>query len=99
MREEFKLMVLANGFFVFLYVFLNWAEYSGLQSDVNQFGNPLAVNTYFPWYIQYSGGGVTNPGTFTWFDFNFTLWIFLLATTVNLYLASRLQRSKETKNK
>jgi hypothetical protein len=98
MRQNFILMILANGFFVFLYVFLNWAEYYGLQSDVNQFGNSLAVNTSFPWYIQYSGGGtLTNPGTFTWFDLNFTLWLFLLATVVNMYFIFRLQGNKETK--
>jgi hypothetical protein len=98
MKSALKLMILANACFVALYVLSNWAEYSQLQSDVNQFGNPMAISMHFPWYIHYSGGGtVANPGMFTFIDSNFTLWLFLLATVVNLYLAFRLQRTIKTK--
>jgi cobalamin synthase len=87
MKSEFGLMVFCNGVFVALYLLWNWAEYSRLQS----LGNPVAVSTHFPWYIQFSTSG--NAITVL-FDTNFGLIFFLLAIFVNLYLAYRLQRSK-----
>jgi hypothetical protein len=93
MSREFKLMVLANVLFVFLYVYLNWSEYSML----NRFTGPVSLSAHFPWYIQIYGQ--TGLHDILMFDNNVFLWLFLLAVFVNLYFIIRLQRSKETKLK
>ncbi len=78
--------------FVALFLLWNWAEYSA----INGLGNPIYVITHFPLYIQYDGAG---NAVQIFIDSNFTLVLFLLATFINLYLAFRLQTSKETGNK
>lgn len=90
MHKQLKLMVLVNALFVALYLLWNWAEYSA----INNLGSPIYVVTHFPLYIQYEGAG---NAVQIFIDSNFTLLLFLLATLVNLYLAFRLQRTKETK--
>jgi hypothetical protein len=91
MLKQFKLIVLANAFFVFVFVAYNWVEYSAL----NSFGYQVAIRAHFPWNIQFS---VQNPNAPRLdIESNYTLFLFLLATFVNLYLAYRIQRSKETK--
>lgn len=96
MKLEFQLMVFLNALFVALYLLWNWSEYSIL----NGFGDSaVVVKAYYPWYIQFSGGRINAPGVilFTDTDTNYGLAFFFLAILVNLYLAYRLQRKKETK--
>jgi hypothetical protein len=90
MAKLLKIMLLANALFVVLYLLWNWAEYSA----INGLGSPVYITTYYPLKIQYVGAG---NAVHIFVDSNFTLLLFLFATFVNLYLAFRLQRSKETK--
>ena len=91
MKSEFKLMVFFDAVFVALYLLWNWSEYS-ILSPLYQ----VAVSAHFPWYIQFSGTPDGNS-LVAFFDFNFGLLTLLLAILVNLFLAYRLQRNKETK--
>jgi hypothetical protein len=95
MNKQFKLMVLANAVFVLLYFAYDWVEYSSIQQlSALSLGNLLYVTPHFPWQIQYVGN---THVVFQFDDYNFTLLLFLLATFLNLYIAFKLQRSKETK--
>jgi hypothetical protein len=95
MANQLKLLVFVNALFVFLFVIYNWVEYSMLTSAASGLGS---IRVFFPAYIQYSGGGSqANPGMFVDFYPNFTLLVFLAATTVNLYFIIKFQRSAQSK--
>jgi len=79
-----------NAFLVFVYLLWNWAEYSAL-SPLYQ----VSVDAHFPWYIQFSG--LHGNALVAFFDFNWGLFIILLATFVDLYFFVRLQRSIDSK--
>ena len=83
-------MLFSNALFLALYLLWNWAEYSGLNGLYQ-----VAISSHFPWYVQFSY--TPDDVSAAFFDLNFGLAILLLAVLVNLYLAYKLQRSKETK--
>jgi hypothetical protein len=90
MHKQFKIMVLVNALFVVLYLLWNWAEYSAIYV----LGSPVYVTTYYPLYIQYVGAG---NAVHIFIDSNFTLLLFLLAISMNIYFLFKLQRNIETK--
>ena len=94
MKIEFTLMVYLNALLVALYLLWNWAEYSVLNGL-----NVYFINAYYPWYIQLSYTVEQAPGLLQRdvTEPNFGLALVFIALFVNLYLAYRLQRSKETK--
>ena len=85
-KDEFKLILLSNAFFVALYLLWNWAEYSGLNGMYQ-----VAVNSHFPVYIQF-GGTKAGYDILVFNDTNFGLVFFILAVAVNLNLAFKLQK-------
>ena len=87
MFREFKAMVLANAFLVALYLLWNWSEYSGLARIYH-----VAIQTHFPWYVQFSGSTQNGFGLVVDFDFNFGLFLLLFAVLLNLYLSYTLQK-------
>ncbi len=90
LEKEFKLMLLSNVFFVALYLFWNWAEYSGLNGMYQ-----VAVNSHFPLYMQF-GGIKAGYDILVFDDTNFGLIFLALAIAINLYLAFRLQKKTNT---
>jgi hypothetical protein len=80
---EVKKILLANALLIALYLYVDWNEYGLLSA--------LRIQTHFPFYFE--GSEVSQSGSpMAVLSFNFTLLIFLLATTVNLYYAYKLQK-------
>jgi len=88
MSRPLKLVIVWNAVFVFLYVFLNWAEYS----LINMSNGFILVGSHFPLYIYLYGAKDISFANVIFF--NYLLVIFILSIAVNMYFLVKLQRSK-----
>jgi hypothetical protein len=88
--NQLRTVIIANVILVFLYGFVNWAEYSII--NVNSHLNDVTIQTYFPFYILVTRFTV---GFRSVLFVNYPLIIFTTATILNLYFIIRLQRGKE----
>jgi hypothetical protein len=96
LSKDFKLMIIANAVFVFLYLGQTWGDYSALN-QLSKLQVPISAS--YPLEIRIIGFYTysTNMGVELTL-FNFTLLIFIAAIIVNLYLAFRLQQAKVIHN-
>jgi hypothetical protein len=88
--NQLRSVIIVNVILVFLYGFVNWAEYNII--NVNSHLNDVTIQTYFPLYILVTSFTV---GFRSIFFFNYPLIIFTAATILNLYFIIKLQRTKE----
>lgn len=78
-------MILIDATLLVAFVLWNLEEYPALD----RLGSPVYVSLNFPFLIEFVTAG---HAALIFYDYNFSLAIFILAVVMNLYLAFKLQK-------
>jgi len=82
-------MVLINATLLVAFMLWNLSEYPALE----KLGSPVYFSLNFPFFIQFVASG---HAAYDFYDYNFSLVLFILAVVMNLYLAFKLQKKTNT---
>ena len=80
-------MILINATLLVAFVLWNLSEYPSLE----KLGSPVYFYLNFPFVVEFETAG---HAALDFYDYNFSLLLFVLAVVMNLYLAYKLQKKQ-----